>query len=369
MSHFLKSRLASAALAGLLATSSVAALAPAAFASPVGGYGDLVAKLSPSVVYIEVEEKGQPGAQMQLPPGFPKDELEKRFGPIFPDNGPDQPPMRALGTGFVYFKDGMIVTNNHVVDGATKITVKLGDGRSFEAKVKGADPLTDIALLQIEGAGDLPAVTMGDSDKARVGDDVLAIGNPFGLGETVTSGIVSAVKRDIHSGPYDDYIQTDAAINRGNSGGPLFNDKGEVIGMNTAIFSQSGGSVGIGFAVPADLIAKVATDLARDGSITRGWLGVAIGPMSKEVADVLGYAEPKGAVVQSVQPDSPAAKAGLQSNDIITKVKDQEITDPQALQRAIADQDPSTKTALTVLRKGKEMTVDVTVGKLPSKQT
>ena len=369
MPHPLKSRIASAALAGLLATSSVAALAPMAYASPVGGYGDLVAKLSPSVVYIEVEEKGQPGAQMQLPPGFPKDELEKRFGPIFPDQQPDQGPVHALGTGFVFSAKGEIVTNNHVIDGADKITVKLSDGRSFDAKVKGADPLTDIALLTIEGAGDLSAVTMGDSDKARVGDDVLAIGNPFGLGATVTSGIVSAVKRDIHSGPYDDYIQTDAAINRGNSGGPLFNDAGQVIGMNTAIFSQSGGSVGIGFAVPADLITKVVGDLQRDGSITRGWLGVQIGPMSDDVANVLGYADPKGAVVQSVQADSPASKAGIESNDIILKVKGTEIADPQSLQRAIADLDPSSKTEITVLRKGKEMTLDVTLGKLPSKQT
>ncbi len=369
MSHPLQSRFASVALAGLLATSSTAALAPMAYASPVGGYGDLVAKLSPSVVYIEVEEKGQPNAQMQLPPGFPKDELEKRFGPLFPDHTPDQGPMHALGTGFVYSKDGLIITNNHVIDGADKITVKLADGKSYDATVKGSDPLTDIALLKIDGVDDLSPVTMGDSDKARVGDDVLAIGNPFGLGGTVTSGIVSAVKRDIHSGPYDDYIQTDASINKGNSGGPLFDDKGDVIGMNTAIFSQSGGSVGIGFAVPSDLISKVAGDLARSGSIARGWLGVQIGPMSQDVANVLGYSEPKGAVIESVQDGSPASKAGMQSNDIVTKVQGQAIADPQALQRAIANQDPSSKTELTVLRKGKEITLDVTLGKLPSKQT
>ena len=369
MSNPLTSRIASVALAGLFATSSMVAVAPMAFASPVGGYGDLVARLSPSVVYIEVTEKGQPGAQMQLPPGFPKDQLEKRFGPLFPNINPDQGPVHALGTGFVFSKDGYIITNNHVVDGADKIMVKLSDGSEHEAHVKGTDPLTDIALLKVDGVDNLTPVVMGDSDKARVGDDVLAIGNPFGLGGTVTAGIVSAVKRDIHSGPYDDYIQTDAAINRGNSGGPLFDDKGQVIGMNTAIFSQSGGSVGIGFAVPSDLITKVAGDLQRDGTISRGWLGVQIGPMSQEVANVLGYSEPKGAVIQAVQPDSPAAKAGLQDNDIVTKVKGQDIADPQALQRAIADLDPSTKTELTVLRKGKIVTLDVTLGKLPSQKT
>ncbi|SMY08117.1 Do family serine endopeptidase [Flavimaricola marinus] len=353
------------ALAGLMAGTSVVALAPTtALAVPAGGYADLVEQLTPGVVYIEVS-KVQP-AQMEIP-GFDKDEFERRFGRPFPDM-PNNGPSQGLGTGFVISDDGQIVTNNHVVEGASEITVRLTDGTEYVAEIIGADPLTDVALIQIDAEG-LTPLSFGDSAAMRAGDEVLAIGNPFGLGNTVTSGIVSAVARDINSGPYDDFIQTDAAINRGNSGGPLFNNEGEVIGMNTAIFSPGGGSVGIGFAVPSDMITEIVADLADDGMIARGWLGVQIRPMTDEVAEVLGYDKPVGAVVERVSPDSPAASAGLQTGDIILQLNGTDLEDTQALQRAVADVDPETEVQVTLLRKGRELTLDVTLGTLPTSDT
>jgi serine protease Do len=227
--------------------------------------------------------------------------------------------------------------------------------------------LTDIALIKIDTGTDLPIVPWGDSNTVRPGDEALAIGNPFGLGGTVTSGIVSAVSRDIHSGPYDDYIQTDAAINKGNSGGPLFNADGEVIGVNTMIFSPGGGSVGIGFAVPSDLVQKVVADLQDDGTIARGWLGVQIKPMTEEIASVLGYDSPKGAVIEDVSADSPAAKSGLKNGDIILTFAGKDIADIGDLTRAVADVTPGTDTVATVWRQGREMSIDVTVGDLAKK--
>ena len=277
--------------------------------------------------------------------------------------------MHALGSGFIISKDGLIVTNNHVVDGADTVNVKLSDGRSYDAKVLGADPMTDVALLKIEADVDLPALQFGESNDMRPGDEVFAVGNPFGLGGTVTSGIVSATSRNINSGPFDDYIQTDASINRGNSGGPLFNNAGQVVGMNTAIYSPDGGSVGIGFAVPSDMVQKVVTDLEKDGKIDRGWLGVQIRPMTDEVASVLGYDSPKGAVVEAVQPDSPAAKAGLKDGDIITAFGGKDITELRDLTRAVADTNPNQSAKVDVLRKGKSVTLDVTVGQLPGQPT
>jgi len=360
----------SLSLAAMLATATAMTVPTATFAAPEGGYADLVEQVSPSVVYIEVTANAP--AQMELPPGFDEDEFRRHFGDRFPgmpfpDLDPE--PMRGLGTGFVISEDGKLVTNNHVIDGASEITVTFEDGRSFSAEVIGTDRLTDVALLQIDSDETFAALTFGDSDAMRRGDDVMAIGNPFGLGGTVTTGVVSALARDINSGPYDSFIQTDAAINRGNSGGPLFNDDGQVIGMNTAIFSRSGGSNGIGFAVPSNMIERVVTDLADDGMIARGWLGVRIGPMSEDVANVLGYAVPVGAVVGDVTPDSPAEEAGLVNGDIILEVEGQELEDPQALQRAIADFQPGTEVEVTVFRKGEQMTLGVTLGELPTRDT
>ncbi|KQI69437.1 trypsin [Loktanella sp. 3ANDIMAR09] len=354
----LMSRTVTATLAG---TTALALMPATAFAVPAGGYGDLVERLNPAVVFIEVSGSARgPSIEDSLPPGFPREELERRFGPMFPDQGR---PVQGLGSGFILSEDGMIVTNNHVVEDADTVTVKLADGTEYEATVLGTDPLTDLAVLDIE-AENLATVSWGVSAEVRPGDEALAIGNPFGLGGTVTSGIVSAVSRDIRSGPYDDFIQTDAAINRGNSGGPLFNADGEVIGVNTMIFSPGGGSVGIGFAVPSDLAQRVVADLADDGTIARGWLGVQISPMSDEIANVLGYDDPIGAVVEVVSDDSPAASAGLLEGDIIIRFADSEIGDVGDLTRAVADIAPDTQVQAVVLRRGSEQTIDVTVGNL-----
>ncbi|WP_424984916.1 trypsin-like peptidase domain-containing protein [Microbulbifer sp. S227A] len=355
-------RLAGATLVAALASTGVIALAPStALAVPPGGYGDLVEAVSPSVVFIEVtgKEAGMEPAG-GLPEGIPE-EFRKRFEKMLPKNG-GAAPRKGVGSGFIISGDGQIVTNHHVVDGADSVTVKLADGRSFNATVIGSDPLTDVALLQAEIDETLPVVVFGESDSMRAGDEVVAVGNPFGLGGTVTSGIISAMSRDIHSGPYDDFIQTDAAINRGNSGGPLFNNEGEVIGVNTAIFSPDGGSVGIGFAVPSDLVQTVVADLQDDGEITRGWLGVQIRPMSDEVASVLGYDGPKGAVIEAVSADSPAKSGGLQTGDIILSFNGTQIEELRDLTRAVADTAPEQSAEVEILRKGEMITREVTVG-------
>jgi len=343
---------------------AIMAAAPIANASnaPAGGYADLVAQIAPSVVNIEVDSKVTPAASDQQMQDFLQ-QFRQKFGdavpmPDVPQQGAEQ---HALGSGFIISKDGEIVTNFHVIDNADQITVKLADGNSYPAKVIGSDPLTDIALLKIDAGKDLPALKFGESNNLRQGDDVLAMGNPFGLGGTVTSGIVSALARDIHSGPFDDYIQTDAAINKGNSGGPLFDVQGEVVGVNTAIFSPGGGSVGIGFAVPSDIVQKVVDQLNAHGKVERGWLGVEIKPMSEEVAQALGYSKPKGAVVQKVLDGSPAMKADLKDGDIILKFGNTDITDVRDLTRAVASLDPGSKSSVTLLRGGKEMTIPVTL--------
>jgi serine protease Do len=297
-----------------------------------------------------------------LPEGLPE-ELRRRFEQMMPEAG-KQMLRQGVGSGFIISADGEIVTNHHVIDGADSVLVKLSDGRELTATVVGSDPLTDIALLRVEADEDLPAIRFGASEAMRPGDEVFAVGNPFGLGGTVTSGIVSAISRDIHSGPYDDFIQTDAAINRGNSGGPLFNNEGEVIGMNTAMFSPDGGSVGIGFAVPSDLVETVVADLADDGTITRGWLGVQIRPMTEEVAGVLGYDSPRGAVIDAVSEDSPADKAGLAEGDIILSFNGTEIEDLRDLTRAVAKTAPESTARVTVLHRGKEVVRKVTIGVL-----
>jgi serine protease Do len=334
-------------------------LAPtAAFAVPAGGYGDLVEQVAPAVVFIEVT--GAAETVGTLPDNMPE-ALRKRFE----QQMPDAQPRAGLGSGFIISQDGQIVTNNHVVSGAQTVSVTLADGRKFDAEVIGSDPATDIALLSIKADVDFPFVSFGTSETMRVGDEVVAVGNPFGLSSTVTSGIISAKSRDINSGPYDEFIQTDAAINRGNSGGPLFNNAGDVIGVNTAIISPGGGSVGIGFAVPSDVVRDVVADLSQDGSVTRGWLGVSIRPMSDEVAQVLGYESATGAVVEAVSKDSPAAGAGLENGDIILSFDSVEIKALRDLTRAVAAKNPDDSAQVSILRRGKEMTLDVTIGTLP----
>ena len=359
-------RAAALALSAAVAATPMLALAPtAALAVPAGGYADLVEAVSPAVVFIEVTAKQQSAQiQQQLPPGMPE-ELRRRFEHMLPDQpGAEATPRQGLGSGFIISEDGQIVTNHHVVAGAETVTVKLADGRSFDAEVVGSDAMTDIALLKVKADVDLPKVDFGTSKTLRVGDEVVAVGNPFGLGGTVTSGIVSALSRDIQAGPFDDFIQTDAAINRGNSGGPLFNNAGEVIGVNTAILSPDGGSVGIGFSVPSDLVQDIVADLSDDGEITRGWLGVQIRPMTAEVAQVLGLDAPKGAVIEAIGDDSPAKKAGLEKGDIILSFNDTEIKELRDLTRAVAETDPEAKAEVMVLHKGKEVTRTVTIGTL-----
>jgi serine protease Do len=352
------SRTAKAALTAALLSATALGVAPTtALAVPAGGYADLVEQVSPAVVFIEVTNKAQP-ASSAMPENLPP-QLRRHFENMVPSQSA---PTQGLGSGFIISQDGQVVTNHHVVAGAETVTVKLADGRSFEAEVVGSDPLTDIAVLKISADVALPTVAFGTSKDLRVGDEVVAVGNPFGLGGTVTSGIVSALSRDIRSGPFDDFIQTDAAINRGNSGGPLFNNDGAVIGVNTAIISPGGGSVGIGFAVPSDLVQTVVADLADDGLIARGWLGVSIRPMSEEVASVLGYDAPKGAVVQAISEDSPADKAGLKEGDIILSFGGTDVEELRDLTRAVATTSPDASAPLTILRKGKEITLDVTVG-------
>jgi serine protease Do len=353
-------RVTAALLAATIASSGALAIAPtAALAVPAGGYADLVATVSPSVVFIEVTSKVTPAsadnAQME--------EFMRRFGGQMPQM-PQEQARQSLGSGFIISSSGEIVTNNHVVADAQTVKVKLSDGRTFDAKVLGTDPMTDLALIKIDAGEALPAIKFGDSSKIRVGDEAIAVGNPFGLGGTVTSGIISATSRDINSGPYDNFIQTDAAINRGNSGGPLFDAQGEVIGVNTAIFSPDGGSVGIGFAVPSNMVEKVVAGLEKNGKIDRGWLGVQIKPMSDEVASALGYDKPMGAVVQAVQPDSPASKAGLKEGDIILSFAGTQIKELRDLTRSVADKAPDSVEKVVVLRKGAKKTLEVTLGNL-----
>lgn len=361
-------RLSGLVLATLLGATSLSALAPVlAEAATQGGYVDLVQRVAPSVVYIEVAKKLSPAMNPAgMPEGFPFEEFSRRFGMPMPGNpgGPQGQGIEqhALGTGFIISKSGEIVTNNHVVDGADTVTVKLSDGTSLKAEVVGTDPASDLALIRVKAGHDLPALQWGDSDQLKVGQDVVAIGNPFGLGNTVTAGIVSALGRDIQSGPFDDYIQTDAAINQGNSGGPLFNADGQVVGINSAIVSPTGGSVGIGFAVPSDIAQKVIADLATDGKVARGWLGVQIQPVTDDIAAAVGIDAAKGALIADVSADTPAAKAGVRRGDIVTAVNGKAVDDPADLTRLIATAKPGDKVSLALLRSGKPEELSVTLG-------
>jgi serine protease Do len=360
-----------------IACAFVVALAPWAAAKPApDSFADLAEKLLPAVVNISTTQTIKPGQghstgpdMPSFPPGSPFEEFFKNF---FDHQGqgdgstPESMPRRttSLGSGFIIDPSGLVVTNNHVIDGADEITVTLQDNTNFKAKLIGRDTKIDVALLKIDSPKPLPAVKFGNSDETRIGDWVLAIGNPFGLGGTVTAGILSARSREIDAGPYDDFLQTDAAINRGNSGGPMFNMNGEVIGINTAIYSPSGGSIGIGFALPSNEAAPVIEQIRQYGHARRGWLGVNIQSVNDDIAESLGLDKPRGALIASVKEGGPAQVAGIQPGDVVLDFDGKEVTDMRHLPRLVAEAPIDKVVKVTLWRKRKEVAVDVKVGEL-----
>jgi serine protease Do len=330
---------------------------------------DLADRLSPAVVSIATTQKVSGGAQLQipdLPPDVPfRDMFEDFFKRQRPGGRPEPRTVNSQGSGFVIDASGIIVTNNHVIEQSEDITVVFTDGASLKADLVGRDPKTDIAVLRVKPEKPLTVVHFGDSDKLRVGDWVLAIGNPFGLGGSVSLGIVSARNRDINAGPYDDFIQTDAAINKGNSGGPLFNLAGEVVGINTAIYSPSGGSVGIGFSVPAATVRSVVDQLVKYGETRRGWLGVRIQSLTDDLAEGLDLGgKTQGALIAEVTPTGPAEKAGLKPRDVIVEFDGKPIRDMKDLPRVVADTPIGKKVTVKVVREGKPVEVQTEVGRL-----
>lgn len=336
------------------------------------GFADIVERVKPSVISVKVniEEKqsSKDDDDSPFPPGSPMERFFRRFG------GPDMPPgLRGIphghitgqGSGFFISADGYAVTNNHVVDGADKVEVTTDDGKTYKAKVIGTDQRTDLALIKVEGGSNFSFAKLSDT-KPRIGDWVLAVGNPFGLGGTVTAGIVSASGRDIGNGPYDDFIQIDAPVNKGNSGGPAFNTNGEVIGVNTAIYSPSGGSVGIAFSIPAPTVKSVIAQLKDKGTVSRGWIGVQIQPVTADIADSLGLKKAEGALVAEPQANGPAAKAGIESGDVITAVNGETVKDARELARTIGGMAPGASVKLDVLHKGQDKTINLTLGQLPN---
>jgi serine protease Do len=351
------------------------------------GFADVVEQVSPAVISVRVTAKIEPASDTDFQMfgrGFedlPDDHPMKRFFKEFRGwNDQDQgrgserryrrdnsPRPVAQGSGFFISEDGYVVTNNHVVEGGAMFTVVDDSGKEFDAKLVGTDPRTDLAVLKVDAGGEkFTYVNFADDSKVRVGDWVVAVGNPFGLGGTVTAGIVSARGRDIGAGPYDDFLQIDAAVNRGNSGGPAFNLNGEVVGINTAIFSPSGGNVGIAFAIPASTAREVTQDLIRDGAVQRGWLGVEIQPVTKEIAESLGLADEKGALVSNAQDDSPAKKGGVVAGDVITAVDGKEVESPKELARVIGSLEPGKPVDVTVWRNGKTESMKIDLGELPA---
>jgi serine protease Do len=342
-------------------------------------FAPVVDKVRPAVVSIRVRgERANPRQSYMdsfpdIPEGSPLERFFREFGAPNGqnrpgDNGRGQQRGEAVmsqGSGFIISPDGKVVTNFHVVKGATEVTVLTDDGNEYKAKVLGSDEKTDVALVKIDDARtDFPTVSFAPAD-IRVGDWVLAVGNPFGLGGSVTAGIVSARGREIGAGPYDDFLQIDAPINRGNSGGPTFSLNGEVVGVNTAIYSPSGGSVGIGFAIPAETVQKVIAQLEKNGEVVRGWLGVQIQPINRDIADGLGMKDARGALVAEPQKDSPAAKAGIKAGDAILGVEGKPVRNPRDLARTIAGYEPGATVRVTLLRAGKEQDVKVQLGRLP----
>jgi serine protease Do len=360
-------------------------------------FADVVEAVSPAVVSVRVSSDVEPVSNNgfsfngrgldDLPEDSPLrrffDQFDRQFGGPDRDGGRDRGPDRgpraerpdgqhhgrvrpvSQGSGFFISEDGYLVTNNHVVDDGSKFTVIMDDGTELDAKLVGKDPRTDLAVLKVEEARKFIYVDWADDNQVRVGDWVVAVGNPFGLGGSVTAGIVSARGRDIGAGPYDDFIQVDAAVNKGNSGGPTFDLSGQVIGINTAIFSPSGGNVGIAFAIPASTAKDIVQDLIRDGSVQRGWLGVQIQPVTDDIAESLGLAEAQGALVTEPQSDTPAAKAGIESGDVVTAVNGETVEGPRELARKIGALEPGKDVDLTIWRDGKSEKKTVTLGTLP----
>jgi serine protease Do len=333
------------------------------------GFADIVEKVKPAVISVRVKMERSPDANsddddLPLPPGSPFERFFRRFGMPKMPNGREI--ITGQGSGFFISADGYAVTNNHVVQNAENVQVTTDDGKTFKAKVIGTDPRTDLALIKVDGST-FPYVKLSDT-APRVGDWVLAVGNPFGLGGTVTAGIVSARGRDIGDGPYDDFIQIDAPVNKGNSGGPTFDVDGNVIGVNTAIFSPSGGSVGIAFAIPAETVKSVIGQLRDKGSVTRGWIGVQIQPVTPEIADSMGLKKAAGALVAEPQANSPAAAAGIKSGDVITTVDGTEVHDARDLARRIGTMSPGTTVKLGLIHGGEDKTVSLTLGTLPNEK-
>jgi serine protease Do len=346
-------------------------------AAPVGpaSFADMVDRVKGAVVAVKVnvvekaENNGPDFGGEGMPPGLsPDDPLYRFFKRFGGQNGVPMPQKphkgQALGSGFIISSDGYVVTNNHVVDSATEVTLTLEGGKTVPAKIIGVDKKTDLALLKITEAGPYPYVQFSDA-APRVGDWVVAVGNPFGLGGSVTAGIVSARGRDIGSGPYDDYLQIDAPVNRGNSGGPTFNNRGEVVGVNTAIYSPSGGSVGIGFAIPSEVAKDVIAALKDKGSVSRGYIGVQIQQVTPEIAESLGLKSVSGALVAQTQPDTPAAKAGIVSGDVVVGVNGTKIEGAHDLSRKIAALGPDATANLAIIHNGAEKSIVVKLGRLP----
>lgn len=393
---------AAAGLAATMLTTGIPASIQSAYAEAVRveapqapGFADVVEAVSPAVVSVrvarEVSAVSNDGSRFNfdfggrgfgdLPDDHPLKRFFKEFNKDFggqdraerDDGRKNKNERRRLrpasqGSGFFISDDGLLVTNSHVVGNGSAFTIILSDGEEYDAKLVGRDSRTDLAVLKVDADKKFTYVALADDDKTRVGDWVVAVGNPFGLGGTVTAGIVSARGRDIGAGPYDDFIQVDAAVNRGNSGGPTFNLNGEVIGVNTAIFSPSGGNVGIAFAIPASTVRSVVDDLIEDGAVARGWLGVRIQPVSADIAESLGLAEPQGALVSSSDAATPASEAGIEAGDVITAVNGETVEDARDLARKIGAFDPDTEVELTIWRAGKAETISVKLGTLPIEQ-
>ncbi len=360
-----------AAFDGTLSSTHAVAAIMAPSAGPAS-FADVVDRVRPAVVSVKVKvaeddsaDDGESQNLPDLPEGSPFFHFFHHYG--FPGHGEGMHRHHtesAQGSGFFISADGYIVTNNHVVQNATEVTIVTSNGKTLPAKVIGVDSKTDLALLKVKEGSNYPYVAFA-SQPPRVGDWVIAVGNPFGLGGTVTAGIVSARGRDIGSGPYDDFLQIDAPVNHGNSGGPTFNSNGEVVGVNTAIFSPSGGSVGIGFAIASDVVKNVVEQLKTSGLVTRGWIGVQIQSVTPDLADDLGLKNPSGALVAETQKNSPAAAAGIKSGDVITAVDGQAVADPRELARRIAALGPKKTATLALIRNGAPTTVEVTLGAMP----
>jgi len=351
------------AIALMFAAITAAPSLDAAAREPGESFADLAENSLPAVVNISTTQTITPRERPELPPGTPFEDFFKDF---FDRNGEGQRPRQSssLGSGFVIDPSGIVVTNNHVIDGADEIVVRFQDDSELPATVLGRDPKTDLAVLKVESPKPLPALKLGDSDEIRVGDWVIAIGNPFGLGGSVSAGIISARARDIRSGPYDDYLQTDAAINKGNSGGPMLNMAGEVIGVNSAIFSPTGGSVGIGFAVPTSLAGPVIDQLRRFGETKRGWLGVHIQTVTDEIAAQLKMDKARGALVASVSAGGPAEAGGIKDKDVIVAFDDKQIDKVRQLPRIVAETEIGSTVPVRVWRDGGERTLQITVARL-----